>query len=194
MRQPNALWHWLQKRRPTKKEATGRVRDSTATNMAAMFSIVDTRCQEMAGPAQYRAVAKIGTLPVLPPLGKKALALMMPPLATPMAVSSSPSCPTHMCGHGPFHHGGSPHATPLIVTPLHCPSTRVKDPLQKARCCARPRRCTSQCHRPCAPSPPNKILPSHPHPTLEGLSTPTVPPTLLARATSRSGHRHLYFL
>ncbi len=37
------------------------------------------------------------------------------------------------------------------------------------------------------PSPPDKVLPSHHHTTLEGLSTPTEPLNLLTRATSRSG-------
>jgi hypothetical protein len=38
-----------------------------------------------------------------------------------------------------------------------------------------------------APSPPDKVPPSHPHPTPEGLSIPTAPPTLLARAALSLG-------
>ncbi len=83
--------------------------------------------------------------------------------------------------------GGSPNATPLVVAPLPCPSTTVNGPFWKACCRAQPCCCISWCHHPHALSPSDKILPSHPHPTLEGLSMPTVPPKLLARATSRLG-------
>ncbi len=52
---------------------------------------------------------------------------------------------------------------------------------------AQPCRHTGCRHRPCVPSPPDEVLPSHPHLTVEGLSTPTNPPNLLVRATTRSG-------
>jgi hypothetical protein len=83
--------------------------------------------------------------------------------------------------------GGSTRATSPALTPSALPSPTVDDQLLTVRQCAQPHRCTGQCHCPCAPNPPDEVLPSHHHPTPEGLSTPTVPPTLLARATSRSG-------
>ncbi len=56
-----------------------------------------------------------------------------------------------------------------------------------ARQRAQPHCCTGCHHHPCAPSPPDGVLPSQPHPTVEGLSMPTNPLNLLVRATTRSG-------
>jgi hypothetical protein len=50
--------------------------------------------------------------------------------------------------------------------------------------CARPCHCTGCRHRPCMPSPPDKVLPSHHHPKLGGLPTPTKTLTTLAQVTS----------
>ncbi len=83
--------------------------------------------------------------------------------------------------------GGSTHATSLALAPLAIPSPIVVGQLRMVRRRARPRRRTGRRHRPHAPSPPDEVLPSHPHQTLEGLSMPTNPPNLLARATTRSG-------
>jgi hypothetical protein len=73
------------------------------------------------------------------------------------------------------------------LAPSPQPSTTVNSQLQTVHQCAQPCCCTGQHHHLCAPRPPDKVLPSHPHPTLEGLSTPTMPPKLLARATSLLG-------
>ncbi len=169
------------------KEADSLMRDLTAANMAAMVSVVDMRRQETAGTMQHQAVAECGTALVLPPLDNKASALMMPPSSSPMVVSSSLPPAYCICGCGPFHHGGSPHATSLALTLPPWTSPTVDGQLRTVCQCARPCSCTGWCFRPHVPSPPDKVLPSHPHLTLEGLSTPSVPPKLLARATSRLG-------
>jgi hypothetical protein len=82
--------------------------DLTAANMAMTVFVVDTRCQEMAGAAQPWAVAKHSTVLVLLPSDNKASAPTMPPLAPPMAASSSSPLPYYICGRGPFYHGGEP--------------------------------------------------------------------------------------
>ncbi len=83
--------------------------------------------------------------------------------------------------------GGSTRVMSLALAPLAIPLPIVNGQLWTVRRHARPHRRTGCRHRPCAPSPPDKVLPSHPHPTKEGLSTPTNSPNLLARATTRSG-------
>jgi hypothetical protein len=75
----------------------------------------------------------------------------------------------------------------LALAPSAIPLPIVDGQLRTVRQHAQPRLCTDCYHRPCAPSPPDEVLPSHPHPTVEGLSMPTNPPNLLARATTCSG-------
>jgi hypothetical protein len=83
--------------------------------------------------------------------------------------------------------GGSTRMTSLALAPLAILSPILDGQLWTVRRRTQPCRCTGCCHRPCAPSPSDKVLPSHPHPTVEGLSMPTNPPNLLARATTHSG-------
>jgi hypothetical protein len=93
-----------------------------------------------------------------------------PPTTTlphPMAMLSTPPVPYDLCGRGPFYDGGEPS-------------------------CEVPRSCTialtftygQGCLRPHAPSLPDKVLTSHPHPPLKGLPTPTKTLTTLAPVTS----------
>jgi hypothetical protein len=77
------------------KEAAGRTRNSTTANMATTVFVEDMQHEEMAGTAHHWAVAECNTALVLPTSGDNALALMMMPSATPMAVLSSP--PTLLC-------------------------------------------------------------------------------------------------
>jgi hypothetical protein len=83
--------------------------------------------------------------------------------------------------------GGSTHVMSLALAPSAIPSPIVDGQLWMVRQHTRPCRCTGCRRRPCAPSPPDKVLSSHPHPTVEGLSIPTNPPNLLARVTTCSG-------
>jgi hypothetical protein len=83
--------------------------------------------------------------------------------------------------------GGGTRATSLALALSAIPSPIDKDQLRMVRQCSQPRHCTGCRHRPSAPSPPDEVLPSHPHPTVEGLPMPTNPPNLLARATTCSG-------
>jgi hypothetical protein len=80
--------------------------------------------------------------------------------------------------------GGSTRATSLALAPSAIPSPIVDGQLRTVHQRAQPRRRTGRRHCPCAPSPPDKVLPSHPHPMRGGLPTPTKPLTLLAQATS----------
>jgi hypothetical protein len=107
------------------KEAAGCLRDSTAVDMAAAVSIVNTPRHETAGAVQHQAVAERGTVLVLLPLGNKALAPTMPPSAPPMAVSSSPPNPTTYVGAVLSTMRGSPHVTSLALTPLPQPATTL---------------------------------------------------------------------
>jgi hypothetical protein len=116
-----------------------------------------------------------------------ASALTMPPLAPPTAVSSPPHRPTSYVDAVLSTMGGSTRVTSLALAPSAIPSPIVNGQLRTVCRRTRPRHCTGRRHRPRAPSPPDKVLPSHPHPTKEGLSTPTNPPNLLARAATRSG-------
>ncbi len=75
----------------------------------------------------------------------------------------------------------------LPLAPLAIPSPILDGQLWMVRRRAQPCHRTGRRHHPCTPSPPDKVLPSHPHPTVEGLSMPTNPPNLLARVTTRSG-------
>jgi hypothetical protein len=83
--------------------------------------------------------------------------------------------------------GGSTCVTSLALAPLAIPSPIINGQLWMVRRCTQPRCCTGRRHHPCVPSPPAEVLPFHPHPTKEGLSMPTNPPNLLARATTCSG-------
>jgi hypothetical protein len=80
--------------------------------------------------------------------------------------------------------GGSTRTTSLALAPSAIPSPIVDGQLRTVRQRARPCRCTGCHHRPRAPSPPDEVLPSHPHPMLGGLPTPTKTLTTLAQATS----------
>jgi hypothetical protein len=71
----------------------------------------------------------------------------------------------------------------LALAPLAIPSPIVNGQLQTVCQHARPRCHTGCHHRPHAPSPPDKVLLSHPHTTLGGLPTPTTTLATLARAT-----------
>jgi hypothetical protein len=108
-------------------------------------------------------------------------------LPHPAAMLSTPPRPMTYVGAGLSTMGGSTRVTSLALAPSAIPSPIVNGQLRTVRQCAQPCRCTGRRHRPRAPSPPDKVLPSQPHPTKEGLSTPTNPPNLLARATTRSG-------
>jgi hypothetical protein len=79
--------------------------------------------------------------------------------------------------------GGSTCATSLALAPVAIPLPIVDGQFQMVHKRARTHPCTGCCHRPHAPSPPDKVLPSHPHPTLGGLPTPTMTLATLARVT-----------
>jgi hypothetical protein len=79
--------------------------------------------------------------------------------------------------------GGSTCTRSLALAPVALPSPIVNGQLQTVRQCAQTCRRTGRCHRPRAPSPPDEVLPSHPHPTLGGLPTPTTTLVTLAQAT-----------
>jgi hypothetical protein len=111
----------------------------------------------------------------------------MPPSAPPTAVSSPPHRPTSYRDAVLSTMGGSTRVTSLALAPLAIPSPIVNGQLRTVRRRAQPCRRTGRRYRPHAPSPPDEVLPSHPHPTKEGLSMPTNPPNLVARATTRSG-------
>ncbi len=102
-----------------------------------------------------------------------AQALTIPP--------SLPPCPTLYVGAVLSTLGGSL----LPAVPLSPPSPTTGSPLQTVCRHIQPCRCTGRHNHPCAPSPINEALPSHPQPTWGGTSTPIlVVPTLLARAIS----------
>jgi hypothetical protein len=71
----------------------------------------------------------------------------------------------------------------LTLAPLAIPSPIVDGQLRMVRQCAQPCHCTGCHHRPCVPSPPDKVLPSHPHPMLGGLPKPTRTLAKLVQAT-----------
>jgi hypothetical protein len=100
------------------------------------------------------------------------------------AMLSTPPCPMTYVGAVLSTMGGSTRATSLALAPLAIPSPIVNGQLRTVRQRARPCRCTGRRHRPRVPSPPDKVLPSHPHPTLGGLPPPTKTLTTLAQATS----------
>jgi hypothetical protein len=104
------------------KEAAGRTRNLTAANMATMVFVEDMRRKEMAGAAHHWAVAECNTALVLPTSGDNASALTMMPLATPMAVLSSPPRPTSYVGAVLSNIEGGAHATPLVIAPSPQPS------------------------------------------------------------------------
>jgi hypothetical protein len=104
------------------KEAAGRTRNLTAADMAMMVFVEDTRRKEMAGAAHHWAVAECNTVLVLPTLGDNVLPPTMMPLATSMAVLSSPPHPTSYVGAVLSNIEGGAHATPLVIAPLPEPS------------------------------------------------------------------------
>ncbi len=79
--------------------------------------------------------------------------------------------------------GGSTHAMSLALALLALPLPTINGQLRTIRQRAVPHHCTGCRHHPCAPSPPNKVLPYHPLPMLGGLPTPTKTLTTLAQAT-----------
>jgi hypothetical protein len=110
-----------------------------------------------------------------------------PPMTTsphPAAMLSTPPHPMTYVGAVLSKMGGSTRMTSLALAPLAIPLPIVDGQLRMVRQCARPRRCTGRRHRSCMPSPPDKVLPSHPHPMLGGLPMPTKTLTTLAPATS----------
>ncbi len=116
-------------------------------------------------------------------IAHKALA---PPTTTsphPAVMLSTPPCLMTYVGAVLSTMGGSTCATSLALAPAAIPSPIVDGQLQMV--CQRAQTCcrTGCHHRPCKPSPPDEVLPSHPHPTLGGLPTPTTTLATLARAT-----------
>jgi hypothetical protein len=111
----------------------------------------------------------------------------MLPSAPPTAMSSPLYRPTSYVEAVLSTMGGSTRVMSLALALSAIPLPIVNGQLRTVRRRARPHRRTGRRHCPCAPSPPDEVLPSHPHPTKEGLSTPTNPPNLLARATTCSG-------
>jgi hypothetical protein len=79
---------------------------------------------------------------------------------------------------------GSTCAMSLALAPLALPLPTINGQFQAVRQHAWPCCCTGHNHCPCAPSPPDKVLPPHPHPMLGGLPTPTKTHTMLVQATS----------
>jgi hypothetical protein len=80
--------------------------------------------------------------------------------------------------------GGNTHTTSLTLAPLALPSPTVDAQLRTVRQRTQPCQRTGHCHCPCVPSPPDKVLPSHPQPMLGGLPTLTKILTTLVQATS----------
>jgi hypothetical protein len=110
-----------------------------------------------------------------------------PPTTTsphPAAMLSTPPRPMTYLGAVLSTMGGSTCAMSLALAPLAIPLPIVDRQLRMVRQRARPCCRTGRHHRPCVPSPPDKVLPSPPHPTLGRLPTPTKTLTTLARATS----------
>jgi hypothetical protein len=113
-----------------------------------------------------------------------------PPKTTlphPAAMLSTHPCPMTYVGAVLSTMGGSTRVTSPALAPLAIPSPIVNGQLRIVRQRAQHCRRTGHHHCPCAPSPPDEVLPSRPHPTKEGLSMPTNPLNLLVRATTRSG-------
>ncbi len=81
---------WVAKASANNKEAAGRARNLPTANMAATVFVVDTNRLETPGAMPHQAAAECNTALVLPLLDNKASAPVIPPLATPMAVSSPP--------------------------------------------------------------------------------------------------------
>jgi hypothetical protein len=102
--------------------------------------------------------------------------------AQALAIAPSlPTRPTSYAGAVLSTLGGSL----LPAVPSSPPLRTTGSPLKTV--CRRVQRCrrTGRCNRPCAPSPVNEALPSHPQPMWGGASTPILAvPTLLAHAIS----------
>jgi hypothetical protein len=117
-------------------------------------------------------------------IAHEAQALPTTTLPHPAAMLSSPPHPMTYVGAVLSTLGGSPHATSPALAPLALPLPTVDGQHRTVRRRAQPCRCTGYRHRPCVPNPPDEVLPSHPHPMLGRLPTPTKTLTMLARATS----------
>jgi hypothetical protein len=113
----------------------------------------------------------------------EARALLTTTLPHPVAMLSTPPCPMTYVGTVLSTMGGSTHATSLALALPAIPSPTVDGQLRTVRQRARPRCCTGCRHRSCPSSPPDKVLPSHPHPMLGGLPSPTTTLTMLAQVT-----------
>jgi hypothetical protein len=107
--------------------------------------------------------------------------------ALPMTTSPHPAAMLSTAPHPMTYVGlvlatmwGSTHALSLALAPLAIPSPTVDGQLRMVRQCTQPRCPTSRRHRLCTPSPPDKVLPSHPHPLLGGAPTSTTTLTMLA--------------
>jgi hypothetical protein len=99
-----------------------------------------------------------------------------PPMTTlphPAAMLSTHPRPMTYVGTVLSTMGGSTRTTSLALAPSAIPSPIVDGQLRMVHQCARPCCCTGCRHRPHVPSPPDEVLPSHPHPTLGGLPMPT---------------------
>jgi hypothetical protein len=114
----------------------------------------------------------------------KARAMPMTTSPHPAAMLSTPPHPMTYVGAVRSTMGGSTCTTSLALAPPAIPSPIVDGQLRMVRQRALPHCCTGRRHCPCAPSPPDKVLPSQPHPMLGGLLMPTTTLTTLARATS----------
>jgi hypothetical protein len=88
--------------------------------------------------AEYNAQKRVSwdTVAVEAAEHATALAPTMPPSASPMAVLSFPPCPTSYVDAVLSNMGGTPHATPLAVTPLALPSPTADGLFRTVRQCA----------------------------------------------------------
>jgi hypothetical protein len=136
------------------------------------------RCHETAAHAKALA-AKV----LADKQGGQKLAVRAKVFAT-QALDIAPSLPPR-----PTSYAGAVQSTLggslLPAVPSSPPSPTTGSPLQTVCRCVRPCRRTGHPNHPCAPSPINKALLSHPQPTWGGTSMPIFAvPTLLARAIS----------
>jgi hypothetical protein len=98
------------------KEVASRVQNSPTANMAATVFVADTHRSEMPDAVPHQAVAKRNTALMLPLLDNKELAQAIPPLATPMAMSSSPPHSMTYMGAVLSTRGGSSRARSLTIS------------------------------------------------------------------------------
>jgi hypothetical protein len=98
----------------------------------------------------------------------------------PVAMLSTHPCPMTYVGAELSTLGGSTRATSLALALCWL----YDGQLRTVQLHARHRHHTGCHHRPCSPSPPEEVLPSHPHPMLGGLPTPTKTLITLVQATT----------